>query len=53
MGPEQLLEGLTATLDDARKSGDLPKIEIGQIEAIFRYPVKSMRGESLHAATLG
>ena len=28
-------------------------IEIGRIEAIFRYPVKSMRGESLTAATLG
>jgi len=28
-------------------------IEIGQIEAIFRYPVKSMRGEQLEAATLG
>ena len=28
-------------------------IAIGQIEAIFRYPVKSMRGESLDAATLG
>src|SRR5438874_4315286 len=28
-------------------------IEIGQIEAMFRYPVKSMRGESLAAATLG
>src|SRR5215472_18597452 len=28
-------------------------IEIGQIEAIFRYPVKSMRGESLDTATLG
>lgn len=28
-------------------------IEIGQIEAIFRYPVKSMRGERLDAATLG
>jgi uncharacterized protein YcbX len=27
--------------------------EIGQIEAIFRYPVKSMRGEPLEAATLG
>src|SRR5262245_39820242 len=27
--------------------------EIGRIEAIFRYPVKSMRGESLDAATLG
>ena len=28
-------------------------IELGQIEAIFRYPVKSMRGERLDAATLG
>ena len=28
-------------------------IELGQIEAIFRYPVKSMRGEPLDAATLG
>jgi len=28
-------------------------IEIGQIEAIFRYPVKSMHGEPLDAATLG
>jgi uncharacterized protein len=28
-------------------------VEIGQIEAIFRYPVKSMRGEALDAATLG
>lgn len=28
-------------------------IEIGEIEAIFRYPVKSMRGESLAAAALG
>lgn len=27
--------------------------EIGHIEAIFRYPVKSMRGEKLEAATLG
>ncbi len=27
--------------------------EIGWIEAIFRYPVKSMRGESLDVATLG
>lgn len=26
---------------------------IGQIEALFRYPVKSMRGEPLEAATLG
>lgn len=28
-------------------------IEIGRIEAIFRYPVKSMRGEVLDAAALG
>ncbi len=28
-------------------------IEIGQIEGLFRYPVKSMRGEPLDAATLG
>ena len=28
-------------------------IELGQIEAIFRYPVKSMRGEPLDAAALG
>ena len=28
-------------------------IKIGQIEAIFRYPVKSMRGEPLDAAVLG
>jgi hypothetical protein len=28
-------------------------IEIGQVEAIFRYPVKSMRGEPLEAAKLG
>jgi uncharacterized protein len=29
------------------------KIEIGQIKAIFRYPVKSMAGEQLDAASLG
>lgn len=28
-------------------------IEIGHIEAIFRYPVKSMRAERLEAARLG
>ena len=28
-------------------------IEIGHIEAIYRYPVKSMRGERLEAAALG
>jgi uncharacterized protein YcbX len=29
------------------------RIEIGEIEALCRYPVKSMRGESLDTATLG
>jgi len=28
-------------------------VEIGDVEAIFRYPVKSMRGERLEDATLG
>jgi len=28
-------------------------VEVGRIEAIFRYPVKSMRGEPLEAVTLG
>ena len=28
-------------------------IEVGQVEAIFRYPVKSMRGEPLESANLG
>src|SRR5262245_739093 len=27
--------------------------EIGRIEALYRYPVKSMRGERLESATLG
>ncbi len=31
----------------------LATIEIGHVEAIFRYPVKSMRGEALEAAALG
>lgn len=30
-----------------------PSIEIGRVEAIFRYPVKSMAGEALDAAALG
>jgi uncharacterized protein len=29
------------------------EIEIGQIEALYRYPVKSMRGEPLESATMG
>jgi uncharacterized protein YcbX len=28
-------------------------MEIGHVEALFRYPVKSMRGERLEAATMG
>jgi uncharacterized protein YcbX len=32
---------------------DRVPIEIGRIEALFRYPVKSMRGESIDAATMG
>src|SRR6516162_9008370 len=31
----------------------LPLIEIGHVEAIFRYPVKSMAGERLDSANLG
>jgi uncharacterized protein YcbX len=30
-----------------------PALKIGRVEAIFRYPVKSMRGEQLEAANLG
>ena len=30
-----------------------PALEIGRVEAIFRYPVKSMRGERLERAELG
>jgi uncharacterized protein YcbX len=29
------------------------RLEIGQVEAIFRYPVKSMGGERLETANLG
>lgn len=36
----------------AGESGD-GAIEVGRIEAIFRYPVKSMGGEALDAAALG
>jgi uncharacterized protein YcbX len=36
------------------ESGQSPApLEIGYVEAIFRYPVKSMRGERLEAANLG
>src|SRR5436189_5924538 len=33
--------------------GSSMPIEIGHVEALFRYPVKSMRGERLEVATLG
>ena len=36
---------------DAR--GGRVALEVGRVEAIFRYPVKSMRGERLEAADLG
>lgn len=29
------------------------RVEIGSVEAVFRYPVKSMRGELLRTATMG
>jgi uncharacterized protein YcbX len=29
------------------------RIEVGHVEALFRYPVKSMGGEQLEAAELG
>src|SRR5512138_283647 len=29
------------------------RIKVGEVEALYRYPVKSMRGERLEAATLG
>src|SRR5512144_1922227 len=39
----QALKGLDSTMH----------MEIGQVEALFRYPVKSMRGEKLEVARLG
>jgi uncharacterized protein YcbX len=36
-----------------RYTATVPSIEIGTIEALYRYPVKSMRGEPLEAAALG
>ena len=45
------------TLDDAAASWvGMPQnnsIEIGRVEEVFRYPVKSMGGERLEAATMG
>ena len=35
------------------RTGSSMAIEIGQVESIFQYPVKSMRGERLEAAELG
>lgn len=42
-----------ATIGDKFVSKDRMPIELGHIEAIFRYPVKSMRGEALDAAAVG
>jgi MOSC domain-containing protein len=41
--------GLVVTARGGRR---MP-IELGQIEALYRYPVKSMRGEPLEAAAMG
>jgi len=46
--------GLTGSSDTLLgRLGSSMLTEIGQVEAIFRYPVKSMRGERLEAAKLG
>src|ERR1700722_19804881 len=42
----------TARLSLGGLGSSMP-IEIGHVEAIFRYPVKSMRGEPLDVANLG
>ena len=39
-------------MNDASSSGVAP-VTLGEIAALYRYPVKSMRGESLEAASLG
>ena len=50
---------LVMALDRTEHDGELGRfgsgmlIDIGQVEAIFRYPVKSMGGEPLEAAELG
>jgi hypothetical protein len=38
--------------DDSALDSNMP-VEIGHVEALFRYPVKSMRGEQLDAADMG
>src|SRR6266849_4957691 len=45
--------GSSKETGQVRSSEDEMPIEIGQVEAIFRYPVKSMAGEPLDVATLG
>ena len=47
------LAGGVAELELLAKLGSIMPIEIGHVEALFRYPVKSMGGERLEAATLG
>jgi uncharacterized protein YcbX len=39
--------------EEVKAAGAGMLLEIGQVEAIFRYPVKSMAGEPLEAASLG
>jgi|SRR5581483_4263334 len=46
------MDSLRATGTSTGLRSSMP-IKIGHVEAIFRYPVKSMRGEQLEAATLG
>ena len=40
-------------MQEIRSSGSNVSIQIGEVEAIFRYPVKSMSGERLEVAELG
>ena len=56
--PKRSLDGPPSGVKGMRWLGQPPTrigmlIEIGQVEAIFRYPVKSMCGEALEAANLG
>ncbi len=49
-----LLERFTAvSFEPLRGLESSMPIEIGHVEAIFRYPVKSMSGERLEVAKLG
>jgi len=41
------LNGKTALVTGASRGVGRASVEIGHVDAIFRYPVKSMRGERL------